>query len=237
MKIEDFGFITLIKEYEENSLLIKILSKENGLMSGYVSHVKKQRSNYQIGNLIKFTWSAKNVDQLGTLRVELVKSYLSTFIGSRFGLYLIDCITSLINDLLYERYREHKLFQTMEVIFNLVAENAEKCLIVKEYLLFENAILNVVGTGIIFEQNGNMGKLYYVSPKTGLAVDKQMGDPYKDRLLVFPRIFKNEQPNRADIIECFYVMDFFLKKYLNNNDLSCKHRHLMLLSENILNSL
>ena len=33
MKVEDLGFITSIKSFEENSLLVKILSKENGLIS------------------------------------------------------------------------------------------------------------------------------------------------------------------------------------------------------------
>ena len=119
MKIEDFGFITSIKKYEENSLLVKVLSKENGLISGYLMHIKKDRTNYQIGNLVKFVWSAKSTNQLGILKIELVKSYLSYFIENRFYLHLMDCITSLINSLLYERYLEDTLFQIVESIFEI----------------------------------------------------------------------------------------------------------------------
>ncbi len=237
MKIEDFGFITSIKKYEENSLLVKVLSKENGLISGYLMHIKKDRTNYQIGNLVKFVWSAKSTNQLGILKIELVKSYLSYFIENRFYLHLMDCITSLINSLLYERYLEDTLFQIVESIFDLVVHNEEKYKIVKEYLYFENTLLNIIGTGIIFENNKSIDDLYYISPKTGLAVDKKKGEPYRDRLLIFPAIFKKEKLDRVDIFECFYIMDFFLKKYLEDNNYSYKYKALVLLRENILNNI
>ena len=169
MKIEDFGFITSVRKFEENSLLVKILSKENGLISGYVMHIKKDRINYQVGNSVKFTWSAKNTNQLGSLKVELVKSYLSYFMTDRFYLTLIDNITLLINNLLFERFLEKNLYNIIDVIFGLIVNNEDKDKILKLYLIFENTILNVIGTGIIFEKNLNINDFYYISPKTGLA--------------------------------------------------------------------
>ena len=41
MKIEDEDFLIFLKKYEENSLFIKILSKNNGIISGYVKNLKK----------------------------------------------------------------------------------------------------------------------------------------------------------------------------------------------------
>ena len=59
MRIEDNGFIVFVKKFEENSLLVRILSKENGLISGYVKHTKKDinqyfRNNDTISEIIKF---------------------------------------------------------------------------------------------------------------------------------------------------------------------------------------
>lgn len=237
MKIEDFGFITSVRKFEENSLLVKILSKENGLISGYVMHIKKDRNNYQIGNLVKFVWSAKNTNQLGNLKIEIVKSYLSSFITSKFYLYLIDNINIMINNLLYERYLEKNLYQLVESIFDLVVRNEEKLLILKEYLIFENTLLNIVGTGIIFDNGNYLEDLYYISPKTGLAVSKAKGEPFKDRLLVFPSVFKKNEIAKDDIYECFSVMDFFLKKYLNENNFNYKYSVITISKENLLNNL
>lgn len=237
MKIEDFGFITCVKKYEENSLLVKVLSKENGLISGYVSHVKKDRNTYSAGNLVKFIWSAKNTSQLGSLKLELVKSYLSNLIQDRFYLHLMDSINFLINNLLYERYPEDVLFTRIEDIFELIKNNISKNLIIKEYLMFENTLLNIVGTGIIFEDNHELQNLCYISPKTGLAVCQEKGGPYKDRLLTFPSIFKEDNFGRTEILEAFDIMDFFLKKHLNENNHISRYKILTISRENLLNNI
>lgn len=237
MKVEDLGFITSIKSFEENSLLVKILSKENGLISGYVMHIKKDRINYQIGNLVKFTWSAKNNNQLGNLKIELIKSYLSHFITNKFYLSLIDNINLLINSLLYERFLEKNLYSIIQVIFDLIAHNEEKYKILKTYFIFENTILNIVGSGIIFEKDTDINDFYYISPKTGLAVSKQKGEPYKNMLLLFPKIFQNDNIAKEDIIQCFSVINFFLKKYLLNNNLNNKYKIIFNSRDNILNSI
>ncbi|MDD2840462.1 MAG: recombination protein O N-terminal domain-containing protein, partial [Rickettsiales bacterium] len=167
MKIEDFGFIIFVKKFEENSLLVKILSKDNGVISGYIKHVKKDLNQYQIGNLVSFSWVAKTVNQLGTLKVELIRSFLSCFICNSFYLNLIESITLLINDLIYERYLEQNLYNKINLIFDYIAHDKEKVLILKEYLHFENILLNVLGTGIIFDDAVELSKLYYISPNTG----------------------------------------------------------------------
>ena len=46
---------------------------------------------------------------------------------------------------------ENDLFVIIEKIFLLMINNVDEMRIVKEYLIFENTILNIVGTGIIFD--------------------------------------------------------------------------------------
>lgn len=224
MKIEDLGFIISITSFEENSLLIKILSKENGIISGYLKHVKKDRNLYQIGNLVKFTWSARHINQLGMLKIELLKSYLSYFIENKFYLHLLDNINILLNSFLYEKYLENNLYPLLENIFDLIINNSNISDIVKEYLIFENTVLNIVGSGIIFDNKCELEDLYYISPKTGLAVSKIKGEPYKDKLLIFPKIFKyNENITNKDIEECFDILHFFINKYLTFNNINNKY--------------
>jgi DNA repair protein RecO (recombination protein O) len=233
MKIDDSGIITFVKKYEENSLLVKVLSKENGLVSGYITHAKKEKNNCQLGNLIKFIWSAKNINQLGNLKIELIKSHISYFIENLFFLNLLESMTLLINTILYERFLEKNLFVLVNNIIVSVHNKETTFEILKKYLIFENTLLNVVGTGIIFDEEEIIENLFYISPKTGLAVSKTKGGPYKDKLLFFPKIFKKNKIEKEDIFECFNVIDFFLKKYLNEIS-EQKYQNIIVLRTNLL---
>ena len=237
MKIEDFGFIIFIKKYEENSLLLKVLSKENGFISGYTKHINKNRNSFQIGSFVKFNWSAKNVSQLGSINIEVIKSNLSCFMDSRFHLHIMESITLMINDVLYERYLENDLYYRLENILCLISKCEKKEIIMKEYLLFENSLLNVVGSGIIFDNAVSFDELYYISPKTGLAVSKPKGDPFRDKLLLFPSIFKKDFIEKNDILNCFNVMDFFFKKYFNDSNYSQKYKNISLSRQNVINNI
>lgn len=224
MRIEDIGFITFVKKYEENSLLVKILSKESGLISGYLRHTSKNLNHYQVGNMVKFNWTAKTVNQLGSLKIELIKSYVSHFIEDRFFISIIDNISFLINELLLERYLETQLFFRLQNIFDLITLKSQREVVIREYLYFENELLNILGSGVIFDNNSDIENMCYISPKTGLAVCQKKGEPYKERLLTFPNIFRICNISKNDVCECFDVLDFFMKKYLTSNDMM--HRYI-----------
>ena len=90
-----------------------------------------------------------------------------------------------------------------------------------------------MGIGIIFSDAVELNELYYISPKTGLAVSKAKGEPYKDKLLYFPVIFQKENIEKEDLIQCFDLMSFFLKKYLNENNNSQKYKKFTLMREKL----
>ncbi|MDR0423449.1 MAG: recombination protein O N-terminal domain-containing protein [Rickettsiales bacterium] len=210
-KIEDIGFIVFIRRYEEKSSLIKIFSKNNGLISGYLNNVTRE----QIGNLVHFTWTAKSITQLGTLRIENMKSNIGTLLNSKRNLYILENIVSLITNLLYENYLPSlDLFSQIENIIHIMDDDDKN--VIRDYFYFENLLLNELGTGILFEEK-RINEVYYVSPKTGLAVSKEIGEPYKNILFTFPALFRMEEINKNIFIECFGVIDYFLKKYLREN--------------------
>jgi len=235
MKIEDIGFIIFIKKFEENSLFIKVLSKENGIISGYIKHGKKQ--NQQIGNLVKFTWTARNSNNLGSLSIELIRSYSSHFMFNKLYLNLVNLMTNLINILLYEKIFENRLYDEFEIIINLIKNDSDKYLIIKEYFLFENILLNILGTGLIFDNATKLSDLHYISPKTGLVVSKEKGDPYKEKLLLFPSLFKKNEVCKEDIIICINTFNFFLKKYLNENIYLKKNNSILILIDKLSDNL
>jgi DNA repair protein RecO (recombination protein O) len=196
---------------------LKVLSRENGLVVGYVGRVGHDKLSYQVGNLVKFTWIARQITQLGTIRIEVLKSYIAALINSRIYLSLIEGITILIGNLLYENYLPDEiLFLTLQNILEFISVDDDKYKIMREYLFFENTLLNVLGGGIILD-NEKLENLFYISPKSGLAVSKLKGEPYKNKLLIFPEIFRTDVFNEENIKKCFAIMGFFLEKFLKEN--------------------
>ena len=146
---------------------------------------------------------------------------------------MIENIAILINELIYERYLENNLYKKIENIFNSIIENKTKNEILKEFLYFENTLLNVLGTGIIFEKNTLIYELYYISPKTGLAVSKTKGEPYKDKLFLFPQLFLKNEILEQELQETFDILDFFLKKHLNQNENILKYKKIATLNKKL----
>ncbi len=75
MKIEDEGLFLYSKIFGENSKILYILAKENGLVKGLSRNSKKKNSFINFDK-IKFVWSSRNKDALGYLNVELMQSNL-----------------------------------------------------------------------------------------------------------------------------------------------------------------
>ena len=233
IKIVDIGFIIYKKKYDENSLIIKILTQNNGIISGYFSNTDK--NIIQNESLVKFIWSAKNITQLGTLEIELIKSYTSYIISDKFYIELIELINVLINVLIYEKITENSLFDRLKNIIFLIYKKKNKLLILKEFVYFYNLLLNTLGTGIVFNQNKKQ-TLFYISPKSGKAVSQIEGEKYKKKLFLFPKIFQDQESSENDIYSSIEIINFFLKKYLNENNYINQYQVIILFIDKLLKS-
>ena len=152
MKISDEGFLFFLKKYEENSLLIKIISKNNGIVSGYVKKLKNTY-NYQMCNLVKFKWKS-NTNTLGVINLEVIKSYMIYIINDKFNLYLINTINTILNTLInYEWNIDNIFFIKLKNIIDLLSNNENKIFILKEFLFLESNILSLIGINNYNENN------------------------------------------------------------------------------------
>ena len=74
MRINDSGFFLGNKRYEENSMIVFVLSKNNGLIKSFSKFSKKKRLSFTILDEVNFTWQAKQKDSLGYINLELEAS-------------------------------------------------------------------------------------------------------------------------------------------------------------------
>jgi DNA repair protein RecO (recombination protein O) len=86
------------------------------------------------------------------------------------------------------------------------------------YAYFEFYALEYLGIGLSLDccaVTGQTDGLVYVSPKTGKAVCREVGEPYKDRLFYYPHfvVDNNDTPSYAEIFNVLRMTEFFLKEH------------------------
>ncbi len=195
IEIKDSAIIISATKYSENSLIIKLLSENNGIYSGFVKGgtSKKQLSNYQIANLVEFTWRSRTEDALGYLKIESKKSYLANIIFDKIKLQSVKTIFDLIQKNIMEREICSELFYELsDFLANSLGDNQ---LFLSKYIKLELELLSMLGYGLDLRScalGGDANDLYFVSPKTGRAASKEKGIRYQDKLLRLPEFLHKD---------------------------------------------
>lgn len=220
LNIRDVGIILSVKKYSESSLIIKILSKEHGIYSGFVKggvSNKKNYAVYQVANLVEFNWKSKTTDNLGFFKIELLKSYLAKIIFDNLKLSCVTAIFEVIKNNILEREPHEDLYQNLISFLDNMSDDSQKFL--SNYVKLELNILQTLGYGIDLSScalTGRLDGLYFVSPKSGRAACKEAGLEYKDKLLRLPEFLTKDDAKieDGDIFLGLNLTNFFLKKYL-----------------------
>jgi DNA repair protein RecO (recombination protein O) len=84
---------------------------------------------------------------------------------------------------------------------------------------FELAMLAELGFGLDLEScaaTGGISDLTYVSPKSGRAVSREAGEPWRDKLMRLPAFLSGDDfaaPSAADLASGFEITGFFLARH------------------------
>jgi DNA repair protein RecO (recombination protein O) len=181
---------------------------------------RKNNSMVQNGNLVHFSWSARLSEHLGNLTLSLEKAYSLLNFSDYQKILSISSICSLADSLLPEREICTDIYE--EFISYMDGLYRQEWL--NSYVLTELFILNKTGFGIDLERcsvTGNMENITYISPKSGSAVSKDVGEPYKARLFKIPSFFLEmhkeigqKQPTQMrEILEGLEITRYFFAKH------------------------
>jgi len=218
--VKDIGIILSVRKYSESSLIVKILSKEHGVYSGFIKGAASSRKNsaiYQIANLVDFAWKAKTSENLGFFKLELIKSSLAKIIFNNVKLSCINALFEVIQNNIFEREPHEDLFEDLLRFLENIDDDEQKFL--SNYVKLELNLLKTLGYGLDLSKCAMTGKkdnLYFISPKTGRAACKEAAEKYQDKLLRLPEFLSKEesQIGKDDIFLGLNLTNFFLKKYL-----------------------
>ena len=215
MRFTDEGYIIKTNKHGENSLILTVLTRNYGRITGYVKNClhKKNLSTYQLGNLLKIDAYSRIDDNMLTFRTELISANAVNFITNPQKLASLAAFCSLCNSCLPEQASIDRLYYFAESYFGLI--NEENWL--AHYCYFEFFLLDNLGIGLDLSEcaaTGRTDNLTYVSPKSGKAFCEEAGAIYKERMFSFPQfiINQNYNPSPREMADLLKMTEFFLQK-------------------------
>ena len=201
MEWTDEAVILSVRAHGETAAVVELLTRNHGRHAGLVhgGRSRKARPVLQMGNHVTASWKARLPDQLGHMTVELQRGYAAASLDDPAGLTALTSLCAL-SRLLPERDPHPNLYEiTLFVLSYLDDATVWPAL----YVRWEVALLQELGFGLDLgacAATGTAEDLAYVSPKSGRAVSREPGLPYRDRLLELPAFLTKSRPSGANAI-------------------------------------
>lgn len=219
MEWADTALVIGRRRHGETSVILEAMTRAHGRHLGIVrgAHSRALQPVLQPGNTIEIVWRARLEEHLGVFSVELIESRTARLMEAPFALHALNHLSGMLH-MLPERDPHGGLFEMAETLVNHLDDRA----IAADLLVrFELAILAEFGVGLDLERcalSGATEDLAYVSPKSGRAVSREAGAPWRDRLLPLPAFLfadaGRRSPTPHDIAAAFRLTGHFLDREL-----------------------
>lgn len=187
MEWRDEGIILGVRRHGETSAILEAMTAGHGRHMGLVrgGRARRMQPLLQPGNRVELTWRARLDEHLGSYLVEPLERNAARLMASATAIHGIQLLAAHLR-LLPERDPHAGLYETLRVIVDhLDRPDLAGPLVVR----FELALLDELGFGLDLTRcalTGAREDLAYVSPKSGRAVTRAAGAPWRDKLLPLP---------------------------------------------------
>ena len=221
MNWQDQGIIIGARRHGETSVILEVMTRGHGRHLGLVRGGAGRRMQplLQPGNAVEVTWGARLDEHLGFYAVEATHLRAAVLMEAPASLHGLNHLAGLLR-LLPEREPHPALFVAAQ---GLVARLDEPSRAPALLVRFEAKLLADIGFGLDLKAcaaTGTRSDLAYVSPKSGRAVSRAAGEPYKDKLLALPAFLLSGEEATGDeggvaeenIRDGFALTGFFLAR-------------------------
>ena len=116
----DKGFVLSSRRYGENSLIVNILTREQGRHGGLVrgGASARNRGLYQPGNYLRVQWRGRLLEHLGRFKCELIYSHAADYLNTPLPLLALSTATAILNVTLPERSPSFEFFIKLKTLIN-----------------------------------------------------------------------------------------------------------------------
>jgi DNA repair protein RecO (recombination protein O) len=218
MEWRDEGIILGTRRHGETSAILEVMTAAHGRHLGLVrgGRSRKQQPVLQAGNRVELIWRARLDEHLGSFQVEPLEHNAARLFASGAAVHGLQVLAAHLR-LLPERDPHDILYRTLAVVLEHLdqPENAGELMV-----RFELLVLEELGFGLDLTRcaaTGSLDDLAFVSPKSGRAVSRQAGDPWRDRMLALPAFLAPGSRVQADLAEleaAFLMTGYFLQRHV-----------------------
>ena len=192
MEWTDEGIILGVRRHGEAGAIVELLTRGHGRHLGLVrgGAGSRMRPLLQPGNSVTAVWRARLDEHLGYYQIEGTRMRAATVLASSHAVYGVTHLASLAR-LLPERDPHEDIYDRLERTLDDFDDIGEAAV---HLVKFELAMLAELGFGLDLSTcaaTGATSDLIYVSPKSGAAVSRQAGEPWRDKLLRLPPFLRD----------------------------------------------
>jgi DNA repair protein RecO (recombination protein O) len=219
MEWTDEGIVLGVRRHGESSAIVELLTRSHGRHLGLVrgGAGSRMRPLLQPGNSVTAVWRARLDEHLGYYQIEGTRLRAATVLSSSHAVYGVTHLASLAR-LLPERDPHEDIYEMLDRTLDDFDDIGEAA---AHLIRFELAMLAELGFGLDLETcaaTGATTELIYVSPKSGGAVSRTAGDPWRDRLLRLPAFLRSEGGTNGwsdqDLRDGFQLTGLFLLRHV-----------------------
>jgi len=216
MEWTDDGIVLGSRRHGEANAIAELMTRAHGRHLGLVrgGAGSRLRPVLQPGNTVCATWRARLDEHLGHYSVEMLRVHAASAPAPAHVVYGVTHLAALCR-LLPERDPHEQVYEALaEVLEQLDISSTAAAPIAR----FELRMLTELGFGLDLAScaaTGQADELDYVSPKSGRAVSRGAGEPWRERLLRLPVFLTADgEPSREDLADGFALTGFFLQRHV-----------------------
>jgi DNA repair protein RecO (recombination protein O) len=199
MEFEDEAFVLSARAHGETGAIVELLTARHGR---YAAHVaggasRRMRPFLQAGAPVIARFRARTADQLGSAGLEPQGEGPAALFDDALALAGLSAAAAVAAGALPEREPHPGAYLAFQA---LSAALAEPEIWPAVFVRYEAGLLQDLGFALDLSKcavTGQPDDLVYVSPRTGRAVSRAAGEPYRERLLPLPPFLLSSQARLA----------------------------------------
>ncbi|MCI3179045.1 DNA repair protein RecO [Caulobacter sp. CCUG 60055] len=200
MEWEDEAFVLSARAHGEAGAIVELLTCHHGKFAAHVAGgaSRRMRPFLQPGAKVIARYRARVSDQLGSASLEPMGEGPSELFDDALALNGLAAAAAVAAGALPEREPHPGAYLAFEALTEALRLPAVWPAV---FVRFEAGLLQDLGFGLDLSKcaaTGSTDDLIYVSPRTGRAVSRAAGEPYRDRLLPLPPFLLSAQGGLAE---------------------------------------
>lgn len=221
MDWHDEGIVLAARPHGEGAAVVQLLTRDHGRHAGLVhgGASRSKRGSVEPGNRVDAVWRARLTEHLGRYTIEATRHHAAEFMDDPARLAALSAACAIAETVVPEREPHPGLYEATGILLDALSAG-EDDIWPAVYIHWELGLLRELGFGLDLAScaaTGEVENLVYVSPRTGRAVSRAAGDPYKERMLALPGFLRPDGrgggAGAADFADGLRLTGFFLARH------------------------